>query len=168
MPVNRDLLLRILQERAIPVLAERGFQQVALSEEERRSRELNFSFPFGCMRRSRGSDLELLEIQLDKKGAAKFVINFGVVPPEGVDFLGKHFAQSEASVSALPEWYRLHSCRGCMKWFSPSRISLSSDKVSKVTKAVDHAVALVPEIENWFETRNVGPHLRRVGYPISP
>lgn len=168
MPVSRDLLLRILRERLIPVLAQRGFEEIALSEEERRSREMNISFPFGHMRRLKGSDLELLEIQLDKHGAAKFALNFGVVPPEGADVPWKHFEQSEARVSALSESYRLYSCRGCMKWFSPSRIALSSDEIARATKAVDRAVALFPEVEDWFATRNVGPHMRRVGYPIRP
>ena len=166
MAEKRDLLLRILRERLISILMERGFEQIALSKEEKRSREVNFSFPFGYMRRAKGADLELLEIQLDKHGAARFVLNFGIVSPEGADVPWKHFEQNEARVSALPEWYRLHSCRGCMKWFSPSWITLSSDEISRITKAVDHAVALFPEIECWFATRTVGPHMRRVGYPI--
>jgi hypothetical protein len=164
--VKRDLLLQILRERLVPLLVERGFEQIALSEEERRSHEMNFSFPFGYMKRLKGSDFELLEIQLAKNGAAKFVLNFGVAPPEGADVPWKHFEQQEVRVSALPEWYRLYSCRRCRRWFSPSWLVLSSNERSRATKAVDHAIALVPEIERWFAMRNVGPHMGRVGHPI--
>jgi hypothetical protein len=161
---KRHVLLGILRERLIPVILERGFQQIAISDG---SGELRSSFPFGYMRRLKGSDFELLEIQLDKHGGAKFVLNFGVVPPEGADVPWRHFEQTETRVSALPEWYRLHSCRGCMKWFSPSWLALSSDKTSRIARAVDRAIALYPEVENWFATRRVGSHMRRVGYPIT-
>jgi hypothetical protein len=164
--MKRELLLQILRERLVPILTERGFEQIALSGEERRSHEINFSFPFGYMRRINGSDFELLEIQLDKHGAARFVLNFGVAIPEGADVPWKHFEQDEVRVSALSEWYRLYSCCGCRRWFSPSWLALLSNESSRAIKAVDRAVVLVPEIENWFATRIVGPHTRKVGYPI--
>ena len=167
MRVNRDLLLHTLRERLIPFLAGRGFDQISLSEEEQRSQEVRFSFPFGYMRRLKGTHFELLEIQLDKYGTAKFVLNFDTIPPQDVDVPWKHFEQSEARVSSLPEWYRLYSYRGCRKWISPSWNMLSYNESSRAAKAVDHAIALFPEIENWFATGDVGRHMRRVGYPIS-
>ena len=167
MSADRDLLLRILQERLIPMLLARGFEQLAFPATER-SREIDFSFPFGYFRRIKGANVELLEIQLAKHDTAKFVLNFGSVPPEGADLPWKHYEQAEALVSALPEWYRLFSCRWSMKWFSPPWVSLPGDLVTRTTKAVDHAIDLYPEIEAWFATRTVGPHMRRVGYPIKP
>lgn len=168
MAQNRHLLLRILEERLIGLLLRAGFEQLPLSEAERRSPELSFGFPFGYMRRIRDRDFELLEIQLDKNGKAKFVLNFGVAPPEGADVPWRHFDQSEARVSALSESYRLYSCRGCMRWFSPSWTALIFDPESRTASVVDHAIELYPEIENWFRARTVGPHMRRLGYPIVP
>ena len=40
------------------------------------------------------------------------------------------------------------------------------DSESRTIKIVDRAIALYPEVEVWFDTRKVGPHIRRLGYPI--
>ena len=125
---------------------------------------MRLSFPFGYMRRIKGRNFELLEVQLDKHGRAKFVVNFGIVPPEGADAPWKHFDQSEARVSALSESYRLYSHRWCMKWFAAPWLTLAFDLESRTRTAVDRAIKLYPEIEAWFATRTVGPHMRRIGH----
>jgi len=83
------------------------------------------------MSRRKGADLELIELQLDKRGEARFVLNFGRVPPEGVVVSWRHFDQSEAVVAALSESYRLYSCQATMAWFSvPWFFSASQSRVS--------------------------------------
>jgi hypothetical protein len=165
MTQNRDLLLRILEQRFIRMLLDGGFEQLPLSRADRESHEMRFSFPFGYMRRIKGRNFELLEVQLDKHGRTKFVVNVGIVPPEGADVPWKHFDQTEARVSALSESYRLYSCRWCMKWFSVPWLTLPFDLESRTRNAVDRAIELYPEIEAWFAARTVGPHMRRIGYP---
>jgi hypothetical protein len=164
-PDNRKLLVTILQERLIPFLQDKGFGRLSFRETDR-SPEIDFCFPFGYMRRVRNSNFELIEVQLDKRGSAKFVINCGVVPPSGARLPWKHYEQDEALISALSEWYRLHSSRVRARWFSPPWFALSHDLTSRTGRAVNRAVALYPEIETWFASGVVGPHMRRVGFPL--
>jgi len=163
MPNGRKLLIGALQEGLVPVLLQKGFAQIPL---HRTSPEMERAFPFGYMRRVKQSRHESVEIQLDKRGGAKFVLNFGVVPTEGVDLPWAHIDQDKASASDLPEAYRLHSCRGCMRWFSPPLLAWPRDLKSRTRKAVDQAVSLYPEVEIWFASGKVGPHIRRFGFPI--
>src|SRR5882724_9600752 len=134
----RKLLLGALREGLVPLLLERGFAQSPLHK-ERRSREMETAFPFGYIKRARGSHHESIEIHLD---------------------------QYKASASDLPEAYRLHSCKGCMRWFSPPWFAWPHDLESRVKKAVAQAASLCSEVEVWFATRRVGTHMRRFAYPI--
>jgi hypothetical protein len=167
MTQNRDLLLRILDERFIRMLLDKDFEQLPLPGAEMTSHEMRLSFPFGYMRRIKDRNFELLEVQLDKHGGAKFVVNFGIVPPEGADVPWKHFEQTEARVSALSESYRLYSSRWCMKWFSAPWLTTAFDLESRTRTAVDRAIELYPEIEAWFAARTVGPHMRKIGAPTA-
>ncbi len=132
----------------------------------RQLRPAQTAFPFGYIKRARGSHHESIEIQLDKYGRARFVLNCGIVPPQGVDLPWGHLDQDKASASDLPEAYRLHSCKGCMRWFSPPWFAWPHDLESRVKKAVAQAASLCSEVEVWFATRRVGPHMRRFAYPI--
>ena len=161
----RKLLLGALREGLVPLLLEKGFAQSPLHK-ERRSREMETAFPFGYIKRARGSHHESIEIQLDKYGRARFVLNCGIVPPKGVDLPWGHLDQDKASASDLPEAYRLHSCEGCMRWFSPPWFAWPHDLESRVKKAVAQAASLCSEVEVWFATRRVGTHMRRFAYPI--
>jgi hypothetical protein len=159
----RKLLIGALREGLVPVLLQNGFTQIPL---HRISPEMERVFPFGYMRRVKGSRHESVEIQLDKYGRPKFVLNCGVVPPEGVDLPWAHLERDKASASDLPEAYRLHSCKGCMRWFSPPWFAWPRDLESRTRKAVAQATSLYPEIDSWFASGKVGPHMRRFGYPI--
>ncbi|HLZ26048.1 MAG TPA: hypothetical protein VKV73_01855 [Chloroflexota bacterium] len=148
---KRALLLRALQERLVPAILALGFDQLPLREEDRKSPEMRNGFPFGYFRRIRGTDYELLEVQLDKGSKPQFVLNLGVVGPAGADVPWRHFEQHEAPITASREAYRLHPRKDpgpLGSWFTEG----------------DAAVALLPEAEQWFESRVVGPHMRRYGF----
>ncbi len=161
----RKDLLGALEARFIPVLLAKGFKQFPLEGEENKSPEMKTAFPFGYMKRQKGGDLHLLEIQFDKHGAAKFVLNFGVVPRGGISLPWIHLEQDKASVSALPDAYRLYQKRSRMKWFSASFFASLFNRESRIGKVVDDVIALYPEIETWFASGSVGLHMRKFGYP---
>jgi len=48
-----------------------------------------------------------------------------------------------------------------MRWFSPPWFSWRSDRETRISKAVDRAIKLLPEVEAWFETGKVGRHVKR-------
>lgn len=165
---DRKILRRLLEERFIPLLEAKGFERLQLPEKDRQSGQMKWAFPLGRLRRIKGADHEVIEIQFDKYGGAKFRLAFGIVPPEGIDHPFGHTAQDEASVASVSEAYTLYSWRAGMKWFSPPWYSHWSDREAWIAKVVDRAIKLLTEVETWFETRKVGPHMRRSGYPLSP
>ena len=166
MAIKRELLIDILRSSFLPELFSAGFEQADLKGPDASSREIRIAFPFGSLRRAQGQDLHLLEIQFDKHGVPRFVLNFGVVGPGGVDVPWRHFSQLEAGVSALQESYRLYSSRHSMKWFEASRLPFPFDVESRASNVVGRLRNVYPEVEAWFSQRVVGPHMRRLGYPI--
>jgi hypothetical protein len=165
---RRKQLLDLIQERLIPVLHDIGFERVSLSRDDQRSPDMRRAFPLGILKRHRKSVLDVIEIQLDKHGAARFVVNFGIVPPEGICLPWAQLAQEEVTASDLPEAYRLHSKENSLKWFSPSIFAWPLDFSSRARRTVDHAVALIPEIEEWFASRKVGQHIRPMVRAVVP
>jgi hypothetical protein len=148
------------------MLVAHGFARYPLSTKERDSAEMQTAFPFGRMKRARGSELEILEIQFDKRGGARFVVNFGKVPPEGVSLPWGHFGQNEISASGLPNAFRLYSVAMWSKWFSLGWLARNYN--ARATDVVSRAIALYPEVESWFVSSAVGPHIRKFGFPSSP
>ena len=147
----RGDLIDALRDQLVPVLERKGFEARPFPKaQEKDAAQLRAAFPFGSMKRRRGGRLDLVEIQLHTPPSPKFVINFGTVPAEGVTVPWGHFSQDETIVSALPDGFRLHSRRflKAFAWFS----------------AVDQAVALFPEIDAWFETGAIGPHISNIGF----
>jgi hypothetical protein len=161
----RAALVQDLKARFLPLVLASGFVIHPLSDEEKASGAWRLSFPFGYLKRPKGPDLELLEVQFSTRGRrCRFVLHVGVAPPEGADLPWGHFAQSEVSPGGLPESYTLYS-RAFMKWFAPAWFG---DPHSRAAKAVDRVIALYPEIEAWFATKTVGSHMRRSSYPFPP
>jgi hypothetical protein len=160
---NRAALLAALKQRLIPLLTSSGFVVHPLSGEERASAEIRGAFPLGYLKRRRGADLELLDVQFHRD---RFVLNFGVVGPAGIDLPWGHFAQEDASTGGLPESGRLYSRRHFMRWFAVPRFG--GDRRQRAAKTVDRLIALHPEIEAWFASGAIGPHLRVVSHSFAP
>jgi hypothetical protein len=161
--VNRAALLAALKQRLIPLLASNGFVVHPLSGEERASAEMRGAFPLGYLKRRRGENLELLDVQFHRD---RFVLNLGVVGPAGIDLPWGHFAQEDVSAGGLPESCRLYSRRRFMRWFAVPRFG--GDRRQRAAKTVDRLIDLYPEVEAWFASRTVGPHLRGFSHSFPP
>ena len=74
MKTKRSLLIRALQERFVPILLKNGFTQSKLTGADAASGTIRRAFPFGCMKRPKGVDIELVDIQMDKRGKLRFVV----------------------------------------------------------------------------------------------
>jgi len=163
MSSEREAVLKAIKDRLVPFLEQQGFAQRAMPQVEEASVEMQTAFPFGYLERKKRAAVELLEIQMDKRGAARFVFNFGAVPEEGVTLPWGHFDQANVSVSALADAFRLHSQSSWPKWFSIGWFP--RDARARAEKVVARAISLYPEIEAWFTARAIGPHLRPFGFP---
>jgi hypothetical protein len=159
----RAILVQDVGNRLTDVFVNKGFSLVPLSPEEADS-ELNKAFPLGRLKRMRGNNLDVIEFQFDKYGRPKFVINCGVVPAVGVTLpWGNHLDQNVADVSALSEAYRLYSSSLRARWFELGLLSPKNEQAIK--SLIDKAIMLTNEINNWFECKTVGKHMKRFGLP---
>ena len=154
----RGNLIQLLRNRLLPAFEQNGFEVIALHADEQKSREVQNAYPLGRLRRKKNDgSYELVEIQLEKRGAPKFRINFGTV--EGIDHPVKHVDQDEAAVHYLSFYAELYSFPFFRKWFSASSTTKTSAQLEEL---VGRVIGLIPEIEMWFETGKVGTHVRQV------
>lgn len=158
-----DALIAALDLRLINRIKELGFAHRSLSDADT-SIELKRAFPFGRYVRANGDDLQLIEVQLDKSGKAKFVINFGVIPPDGVKLPWGSFTQNECGVYELPSGHRLYSKANSMKWFELGFFNLNAQK--SINYLVDDACAKFNEVERWLDSGEEGIHTRK--YSLHP
>ena len=160
---GREQLIKSLQARLVPEFVNLGFEVVPLFADERRSSEVRSSFPLGRLKRTRkDGTVELVEIQLEKYGQAKFRLNFGVVPVGGIDHPVKHVPQTEAVVGYLPCSAELYSRPFFRKWFT-ARPSAKCDFDQAIEQLLDRVIGLVPEVVAWLSRGEVGPHVRQIG-----
>jgi hypothetical protein len=154
----RDLLLREVEKRLLSIFIEKGFSVVPLPPKDQVP-ELKRAFPLGLLKRKRGTGLDIVEVQFDKRERPAFVINFATVPEEGVDLpWGGHVAQADADASSAPVSGRLYSSSWRLRWF---RMGLLSPKTEKVAaRLVGKAVRYSDEINDWFERGVVGRHVK--------
>lgn len=141
--------------RLIPFIFSRGFE---IDE-----RELYKSDPYGHQThrfmRWNGDKLELLEIQFDKYGRAKFVFNIGVVPPEGVENPVCHYNQLNVGIPRLPRRVRLRAGRYLGSWFGLSTSKILFIRKRSADDVIDFAIQLFPQAEAWLRKGIVGPNI---------
>jgi hypothetical protein len=162
---ERRWLTASLRGVLLPVLHAQGFEPVALTEQETRS-ELRTAFPFGRLRRTRGSGFDVVEIQLARHGKPAFRISAGSVPSAGITHpvVGPVPAQDVWS-SHLPRHYVLYGLPLVQRWFSlwhwPGRHVTQADVHTLVMKVT---TSVIPEIESALREGRCGKHVKMMGW----
>src|SRR5258708_17704626 len=133
-----------VKKRLISFILSRGFQED--------KRDIYKHDPYGHQTsrflRWNGDRLELLNIQFDKHGRAKFVLNFGVAPPEGVDDYLGHHAQLGTDISNIPKHARLYAGNPyLMRWFGFPLLKFPVLRNRSSEDVVAHAIMLFPQVE---------------------
>lgn len=162
---ERKLLIEELQARLVPFLLGHGFQQASLSERDRASREMVLMLPLGVMKRGSNGNLDVLEIQIHPRRTT-FVLAFGRAPAEGVALPWAKVSQSEIRVGDLPEKCRLYAKRSSMTWFGLPWLSFGRDAATAIGRAIESAIAFYPEVEEYFQSGAIGPHVNCIRYSI--
>jgi hypothetical protein len=108
--------------------------------------------------------VEIVEIQLDKRGKAALRMNIGIAPPEGISHVGGRIAQEDVWVHYLDRYYVAYQSPLLRKWFSPKRWWFSSKPTKRDYEALaSRIVGIVPEIEQVLRDGRAGPHIRVAG-----
>lgn len=157
----KRILIRDLEKRLAPTFIMEGFSCVPLSPADARS-ELKIAFPLGRLKRNRDGNLDLIDIQFDKYGSPRFVVNIGIAPEAGVvSTWGQHFHRDEIDAGNCPEAYRLYSSTFISRWFRLGFFTPKTEAAAK--KLVDQVIGLSSEAMMWFDSKKVGKHMRRCG-----
>lgn len=115
-------------------------------------------FPY---RRVRDESDDLIEVQFDKYGRPRFVLNFGSVPADGIiDAYGRFVPTKDVRIAQLVQHGRLHAFPYSTIWFRPNTLlGFRSDEVA-VNKVISHFIFLTEQVERWFRTGVSGPNLQ--------
>ncbi len=160
---SRQWLIQSLRTRLIPALEQRGFSCMPLAGEDARSGEIRTTFPLGRLCRPTPAGLDLVEIQLDKRGRPAFRLNIGMALAGGIQHAAGHVAQRDIWVHYLDRYFTMYQRPWFRQWFTVSRWSREPETAARYDALVDKAVALVPEIDQALTSGRPGPHLRAVG-----
>ena len=147
----RDAVASIL----IPALVEAGFRC-----QSGRSRLFTPFF------REAGEVVHLLEIQWEKNGRPRFVLNYGTCPKQGLVAGSRTFKPAEVAVGWLPDYGRLLPKRGATtaSWFRrdypPLRRLLGAPPLKPAEQVAAEALALLPEVLEYWQTGVPGRHMQ--------
>lgn len=121
---------------------------------------------FTAFRRQAVDSVHVVEIQWDKYGRPRFVINFGKCPLEGMQVRGQLFSPDQVYAGWLEESGRLQPRHGhsSTNWFSQEkhwlRRLLDVGKLRQPDEVVEELLRLFPEVEAYLESGVVGEHIR--------
>ncbi len=150
-------LRRELKKRFHPVAERHGFTIDATSA------------PFGIdFRRITPVCIDVFDLQWEKYGRPRFVVNFGKCPGAGVTHHGERIPPEKVLSHMGSRSGRMQPGKGphTTAWFSQDRPFVQRVLLRRRNRAaaevVDSLLAVFPELEAWFRDGTLGPHLHLV------
>ena len=132
-----------------------------------------YSPQFLEFRRVTESEMHLFDIQWEKYGKPRFVVNFGKCPADGVEFNGEMLSPDQVSPAHCSIKGRLQPGKGPMtsSWFRQDKPLLarlwSRESLYPPSQVVGELITLFPELEAYWQDGNTGSHLRIFQIPQS-
>ena len=149
-------LRRALKTRFFPYARDRGF-----AVDERRQ-------PVSTIFRRRvGQSVHIVEVQWEKYGRPRFAVHFGTCPADGLSVRGTVHPADETLPTWCPDAGSLQPRRGgsLRSWFRQDATLLQRLRgrpaLRDPTRVAEEVVALFPELERYWETGQVGRHMRQ-------
>jgi hypothetical protein len=148
-------LRREIKRVFIPFIEARGFKI-----------DQRYAPQFLEFRRIVGNELHVFDIQWEKYGRRRFVVNFGKCPSKGVDFNGQRIPPESINAAQCVIKGRLQPGKGTAlwNWFRQDKPLLkrlfSREPLYPAQQVIDQLIDLFPEIEAYWEQNDIGPHLR--------
>ena len=144
----------------IPYLVERGFAV-----------DMRYAPQVYTFRRTEPEAVKVCDVQWDKYGRPRFAMNFGKCAGEGVTFAGKVILPGDIFPAHAPAWGRLRQNRLWIgdSWFRQDipllRRLASFRKLDSAQAVVSRLIARFPEVEAYWASGLVGPHIRLLSNP---
>jgi hypothetical protein len=121
-------------------------------------------------RRIVGDEMHVFDIQWEKYGSRRFVVNFGKCSSKGVEFHGQRILPEGVSAAHCAPNGRLQPGKGASlgNWFRQDKpllkrlFSRASHDPAQVV--VGQLISWFPEVEAYWERNEIGPHLRMIHF----
>jgi hypothetical protein len=115
-------------------------------------------------RRRRGDRVQILDVSWDKYGRPRFRVTFGTCPSAGLTIGAETFPPDEVLPGWCPDAGNLQRGRGAGWTYrqDATRLQrlLGQPRLRPADAVVDDLLELFPELERWWQSGEVGPHLR--------
>jgi hypothetical protein len=153
-------LRRELKNRFYPFVAERGFQ-IDMTHSP-------FSVDF---RRITAERIDVFDLQWEKYGRPRFIVNFGHCSTSGAVHFGEQISPDRVLSYMGSLSGRLHAKKGSQTraWFRQDRSFFRRvvlrHQPRPVAHVVDELLCLFPELEEWFRHQRLGAHMVIQSYP---
>ncbi|MDX1914357.1 MAG: hypothetical protein SFU55_02135 [Methylophilus sp.] len=153
-------LRRELKRTFYPYVIERGFQ----IDKSTGPHSIDF-------RRFGSVHIDVFDIQWEKYGRPRFVVNFGQTPSAGVTHFGESIPPEKVLSYMGSHSGRLqpHAGASTGSWFRQDYsflrriIFCQTDRPAE--EVVGKLMSLFKELESWFEHGQLGPHMKVLPYP---
>jgi hypothetical protein len=155
-------LRRAIKRSFVPLMERKGFNTD--------SRDMP---QFLAFRRITPEKIYVCDIQWEKYGRPRFVLNFGSCGPRGVICHGKEIIPTDVTTSATPRCGRLLPGRSphTSSWFRQDRSLLQAvwrrSSLRSPNDVIDNLLNLFPEVEEYWNSGAVGKHVRVFNVPWS-
>ena len=112
-----------------------------------------------------GEDLHVFDIQWEKYGKQRFVVNFGKGSSNGIEFNGRKLQPNEMGVAHCPIRGRLKPGNGSLtsSWFRQDKHFLQrlfgGEPTFPPQQVVDQLIELFPELLEFFRSGKAGKHM---------
>ena len=123
-------------------------------------------------RRTLEERVQFFEIQWEKYGKPRFVVNFTHVSAKGTICYAEHVPASDVGPGQAPFYCRLHpngSGSSTRHWFRQDRTILSAllsrSRLYPPDLPVRQLIELFPEVEHYWQSGVVGPNSRLISCP---
>lgn len=123
---------------------------------------------FMTFRRQSGGEVHVFDVQWDKSGQPRFIINFGKAPARGVMRQGTPVPADQVEVYDCHPMLRLQRRRGGSMgcWFQLRRPLLPQltrwSRDYSPDEVAQSVVARFEEVESWFRSGERGPHVHGI------
>jgi hypothetical protein len=119
-----------------------------------------------AFRRVTAERIYVCDIQWEKYGRPRFVLNFGSCGPQGVICLGKEIEPADITPSATPWRGRLTPGPSpyTSSWFRQDRSLLQGlwkgSRLKPPDEVISNLIGLLPEVEEYWKSGTIGNHIR--------
>lgn len=156
----RSLLKEELQQKFLPILAMNSWQE-RKRPEKYNSPELKRTDPFGAILRPDSDGIDIVDIQFDKRGRAKFRITIGTLPVKGLPSVIDSsmvpveglFAQNATNAHVLRPFTVIFDWFGFWPWQKKDEL--------EAAKVVTSLISRWDEAERFLRDGKKGRHLKK-------